>query len=385
MRLDDILNGRTVILAHHATTGATEELRDWLVRQQTREVVYIACPFGSRGDDDAVRVAIYRNGILVREHRSLLCFRAPELLAYPKDFFYACLYVCRFGRGAELLVAGDNLLTAAAACVRRVARLGRIVYYMNDFTPVRYPQPALNALYYALDRFAATRADRVWPLTAAIIEGRFAAGHLSREKVRWRVTPYGNHASRLTLPAVRDPHRLVFLGDIMHDKGAALFVPLAEELRRRGQTFTFDIIGGGSDLERLRTEVAAAGLDGSIHVHGRIEPFARVLDHLLAAGIALAPYCPTNPNNVSFYSDPGKLRVYLGCGLPIVLTAVPPCAREIEAAGAGRLAAYDARDLADQVCALMDPATHAAAAACAMSLGRRYDWDIVFRGALEEL
>lgn len=385
MLLADMLKGRTVILAHYATTGATEELRDWLVRQQACEVIYIAFPFGPRGADAAVHVSIYRAGILARAHRSLLRWRSPEWLAYPKDFCYALLYTCWYGRKADVLVAGDNLLTAAAVWTRPLTRIRRIVYYMNDYTPVRYPQPMLNALYYSLDRFAATHAWRIWPLTDAIIEGRFAAGRLPRGRVRWRVTPYGNHASRVTLPAVRNPHRLVFLGDIMRDKGAALFVPLAEELRRRGATFSFEIIGGGPDLASLRDQIAAAELNDAVQVLGRIDDFDRVLEHLLAAGIALAPYCPDNPNNVSFYSDPGKLRVYLGCGLPIVLTSVPHSARQIEAAGAGRLAAYDACSFADQVMALMDPVVHATAAACAAELGRSYDWDIIFRGALEEL
>ena len=115
--LDFVSETKTVIFSHYATTGACEELRDWLVAGRVREVVYVAFPFG-RDLRRPICVVRYRGGERVSEHRSWFRWKLPEPFAYAKDFLYAFGYALRFGRRAEVLVAGDNLLAAAALVAR---------------------------------------------------------------------------------------------------------------------------------------------------------------------------------------------------------------------------------------------------------------------------
>lgn len=374
---------KVVIFSHFATTGACEELCEWLKRAEIQELVYIAFPFGS-SRDRFIRVQQYCGGKLVRDRRSLFGLKMPEPLAYAKDFAYALLYAFRFARGADVVVAGDNLLALACALSRPLSGIKRVVYYMIDYSPVRYANRCLNALYYWVDRLAAYRADAVWPLTPQIIRGRFDSGRLEERHVRWYTVPYGSHPVE-TADIGFSVTRVVYMGDLVRNKGTELFVPMALELKRRVPQFTFTVIGGGKDLPLLRAEVEKAGLKDHMEVIGFVDSIASVVEMLRGGGVAIAPYYPFDANSFTFFSDPGKVKVYLGCGVPIVMTDVPPIAKTLEGEGAGCIAAYDAADFAEKVASLMQSPDYPKYRENARRLGRQYAWNRVFSEAFAQL
>ena len=382
MTVDQLTRGKIVIFSHYATTGACEELRDWLTGIGACEVIYVAFPFG-RNPDRFIRAERYRDGRLTETVRSLFRLHLPEPLAYAKDFVYALCYAIRFGRDADVLVAGDNLLALAGAVARRVARIRRVVYYMIDYTPVRYANRLLNALYYFVDRLAAYRADAVWPLTEKMMLARFEAGRLDERRVRWKAVPYGSHPARQD--AAFDVQNVVYLGDILRSKGAELFVPFACELKRRVPGFTMTVIGGGKDLAELRAEAQRAGVGDRMDIRGFVASIDEAVALLVKGGVAIAPYDPYDANSFTFYADPGKVKVYLGCGLPVVLTDVPPIAQALARAGAGCIAAYDSADLAEKVAAVMGAPDYSAMRARASALGRECEWPRVFEEAFAQL
>lgn len=381
MTLDQIQEGKFVIFSHYATTGACEELRDWLVGMSVRVVVYVAFPFGPN-PDRFIRADVYRAGQLFKTTRSLFRIRLPEPLGYAKDFLYAITYAMRLARDADLLVAGDNLLSLAGSLARPFARIKRVAYYMIDYTPKRFGNRFLNSLYCWVDCQAACRANVVWPLTEEMIQARFAAGRLNRLRVRWYVVPYGCHTVTNESYDVRN---VVYMGDIVQSKGAHLFIPFANALRRIVPDFRFTIIGGGRDLAGLKADIERAGLREHVTFHGFVPSISDVVALVARCGVAIAPYDPSDANSFTFYSDPGKVKVYLGCGLPVILTDVPPIARVIAREGAGRIARYDATDLAETVAAVMRSAEYSAIRARASLIGREYEWARIFERTFAQL
>lgn len=384
MTPSQLSDNKIVIFSHYATTGACEELRDWLRELKVRELVYVAFPFG-KSPDRFIRVEHFRKGEPVKVMRSLFRARLPEPLAYAKDLLYALLYALRFARGADVLVAGDNLLALAGVLTRRLTRVKRVAYYMIDYTPVRYANRILNALYYGVDRLAAYHADVVWPLTAKIIQGRFESGRLEERHVRWYAVPYGSHLLAADAASACDRKRVVYMGDVLRSKGAELIVPMAQELQRLVPDFRFTVIGGGKDLPALREDVRAAGLEDRFEICGFVENIADVVERLRGAGVAIAPYYPFDANSFTFFSDPGKVKVYLGCGLPIVLTDVPPVAKDIEKEGAGKIARYDAADFANAIASILWDANYLLIRENARRLGERYAWPKVFAEAFARI
>jgi glycosyltransferase involved in cell wall biosynthesis len=377
-----VFDQKTVIFSHYSATGATEELRDWLVKNQAKEVVYVGCPFGDSARSH-VFIEIYRRGELVLKRDGCVRFKQPEPLAYLRDLFYLFFYGIRFCRKSDLLVAGDCLLALAGQMLRSLGVVRRVIYYVIDFTPQRYANPVLNRAYIALDRQAAYHADQTWPLCAEMMAGRRDLNGLDLARVNWRVVPYGNHAVASRKKQEKTSTlQLVYMGGVLKSKGAELFVPIARVLCDSGVDFRFHVVGGGADLEAVKAEADVAELAGCFKFHGFVDEFAEVLDVLAGCDIALAPYNPADPNNFTFYADPGKLKTYLGCGLPVVLTDVPPIAKEIKQNAAGQVAAYDAEQIASAI--LQINAHRSDYAARALAMGTQYDWGAVLTRAFFE-
>jgi len=375
------MNRKIVIYAHFAGHGNTEELRDWLIRQKIRDLVYIAFPFGDC-TDTGVQLSRYQNGLLVEERRSLVRFKSPFVFSYLKDFLYGLLWGIRYGRKADWFFGGDNLLSLCGLILRRLCRIKKVCYYMIDYTPRRYVSGLLNGLYYWMDRQASERCNEIWVPAEETIAGRFEDGRLSPEKVRWKLVPYGTNVGQLSFPETICSNRLVYMGGLFESKGAHRLIEIYDAVVRRcpiGSPPEMVIIGKGPLELLLRRQVEEHGLSGSVHVRGYIEDHNEVLAELSRGGIALAPYDPEDANSFSFYADAGKLKVYIGCGLPVVATEVPPFVKEIVRHGAGRIAGYNADDFAAQIAEVLRH--YDAYRTAALALSQEYKWDTVFEKA----
>ncbi len=386
MKIDDVPSSKITIFAHFSVTGATEELRDWLLSRKIKELVYIAFPFGgySQGASSSrIKVFVYRYGKLARTKESFVRFKKPEIVSYVKDFIYALYYGFLFCKKNDILFGGDNLLAMAGNILKLAGIVKKTVYYMIDYTPVRYKNPFINGLYYAFDRRASYGSDAVWPLCDKTIGGRFDDGRLSNCRVRWYPVPYGNHFNDFFPKFKHNKMKIAYMGRIDKLKGAELLIPLAEYLLKKKAGFKITAIGDGPYSETFREDIKNKGLSGSIDFIGYIERFEDVMQILLTCGIAIAPYYPFDRNNYTFYADPGKIKSYLGAGLPVVLTSVPPVAALIKEKGAGLIAEYDPQSFGDRIIEIMD--NYGGFEKRAAKLGEEFDWERVLTEAFEKL
>jgi glycosyltransferase involved in cell wall biosynthesis len=160
---------------------------------------------------------------------------------------------------------------------------------------------------------------------------------------------------------------------------------MALELTKRLPGCRLTVIGGGRDVSKLREEVRDAGLDPCVEVCGFVEKITDVLGRLAKAGVAIAPYYPFDANSFTFFSDPGKIKVYLGCGIPVVLTDVPPIAKEIDREGAGRIADYYAVEFAKAIVSVMQSEAYEDIRNRARMMGERFAWPHVLTSAFMRL
>jgi glycosyltransferase involved in cell wall biosynthesis len=386
MNIDDILKSKISIFAHFNATGATEELRDWLIGRRIRELVYIAFPFGIRpGNKERgrIQVYIYKRGKLFKRKNSFLSFYKPEFISFIKDFIYCIYYGILFCSKTDILFGGDNLLTIAGNILKRLGITKKTIYYMIDYTPVRYKNPFINRLYYSFDRSAAQGSDSVWPLCERTIGGRFDDGRLTEERVRWYPVPYGNHSQKFSLKLCHNKNSIVYMGGLEKNKGAEFIIELAKYLSFNHPEFHITVIGGGSYGHQFSEEIKEKKLENIIDYKGYIDQFEDVMDILSHCGIAIAPYYPYDKNNFTYYADPGKLKTYLGAGLPVILTAVPSFSRTIEESGAGLISGYDVENFGEKLFKILE--NYESFEKNAILLGRKFDWDIIFKEAFRKI
>lgn len=107
------------------------------------------------------------------------------------------------------------------------------------------------------------------------------------------------------------PLRLAFSGRLESMKGADHLVPVANELKKIGIAFSLDIYGDGTLREAIATQVADAGLNNVITLHGPV-PFEETLIPAMIGRTDLFLCCHRQADPSCTYLET------LSCGVPIV-------------------------------------------------------------------
>ena len=144
---------------------------------------------------------------------------------------------------------------------------------------------------------------------------------------------------------------VVYLGTMGPQEGVDLFITAAAYIvmGEKRQDVSFVLIGGGSEIPRLKTQAGLEGLETFVTFTGRIS------DDELAAYLSTADVCvapdPKNPMNDK--STMNKILEYMAYARPVVLFDLTEGRRS-----AGDAALYaqpnDPRDFAEKILTLLD-------------------------------
>lgn len=78
--------------------------------------------------------------------------------------------------------------------------------------------------------------------------------------------------------AVHSPVRLITTSQLNADKGHAQLIPVLAALKRRGFSFTWDVVGTGDREEEVKALCAASGLSDRVRFHGFTQDVGALLD-----------------------------------------------------------------------------------------------------------
>ena len=249
---------------------------------------------------------------------------------------------------------GFNPLACSRGLLARAQRRARFVALWSvDFVPDRFGRNSVaTRLYDRLDRLCCIRADARIELSKTAREERRRRHALPEGAGAAHIVPMGAWLERIETaqPESFERKRVVYLGHLVPRQGVGMLLEALAVLRRRGEPIGADIIGTGPLERELRERARELELGDAVRFHGFV-PDHRDVERILAgSSLAVAPYRPGD-DSFTRYADPGKLKAYLAAGLPIVLTDVPPNARELERSAGAELVAYDAHALADAISA----------------------------------
>ncbi len=365
-----------VLASHYWQTGAGTALRDYLI-PRTERFCFIGHPLFV--DSTESYCEIYSKG------KSLTSVRRPGPRG-PARYFAELYRTVQWGsvRGEpfETFIAADSLLALAGLYLRARGRVRQVILYTVDFSPRRFRSPILNRIYHSIDSFAVRHVDIVWSVSEQIISARFERDG-RKPRTPQMIVRHGANFDRVTrVPLDRaDPYRIVFLGHLLEKQGVQALIQALPRIQARVPEAALTIIGDGPYAGTLRELSKQLGLDKTIEFTGAIEDHQLVESRLAGCALAVAPYVPDSLNFTQ-YADPGKIKTYLACGLPIVLTGVPPIASLVESRGAGRVVEYDVDALADALADyLSDRHALEVARAAATQLGSEFEWRRIFSDA----
>lgn len=378
---------KSIVLVSHVTdlSGPSEAVENYLkTRSDKLGVIYH--PFHYCADRRS-RLKEYRQGRLTREV-SQGGWNLPPLLTYVKDAVFSLLYFLRLGAKFDVYLGADPLNTVVGVLLKWLGLTNFVIFYTIDWMPERFSNKYLNAVYHWLDRFCVRHCDAAWNISPRIQEVRRSQGLPDSRNI---LVPVGVDLEKIDLPdkSGKEPSELVLLGALAPSKGVDMVIEAFPSLKERFPQLTLHVIGktphdaveDGVVYQPYEPRLAALG--AGVVLHGA-KPHDEVLAMLPGYDIALALYKPS-PNNLSQWADPSRVKDYLACGLPTIITPVPEIHKDIRTLEAGIVVDYAVAPLAEAIGRLLaDPDLWRAMRENALRYMDSYAWSAILDRVFDE-
>jgi len=363
-----------VISTHVFTTGPAHELENYL-RSRTRDLLFISHPFYYSNERRSL-VRLYSDGKLEKSYKiPTLSSFGPA--SYLRDLVVSVLTVILSRKRYSLFIGLDALNSLAGLLLQKAGLIDNSVFYRIDYVPSRFRNRVANRIYHSLNLLCAKSCDWTWNLSKRMIEEQCRTPDLLSKQL---VVPIGSNYDQIKRKA-SDPsgtRRLAYLGSLRQGQGLELLIDEMPSIRKAVPEAQLVIIGKGPLESKLKQRAAELELDNCTVFLGYVQDHAHVEEILATCGIGVAMYEPFADSFIQF-TEPGKIKVYMACGLPVITTRVTEIAEEIQERGAGFVIDYSGEQLVSTIANLTsDESLYSSARQSAIKFASEYSWTNIF-------
>lgn len=373
-----------VIVSHTMLYGAAHALRDYLLKNNINRLLFISLPFYEQRIASNIS---YKKGIIDGE----ISIRRASfgIIDYLIDTLQVAWWIYKQKDKFSLFVGINPINCIVGLFFRKIGKTKKVIFYAIDFTPKRFENPLLNYLYHKLEIYCVVHADKVWNVSPRIAEGREQFLQIPNDPTHQIVVPIGIWNKNIKKRDFKDvkKHQLLFVGHLLEKQGVQLVLDATPDIIKKIPDFKFVIAGGGEYEKILRKKIKKLRIEKYVDITGWIKE-RKELDKMMSeSACAIAVYKPEEEKlyNFTYYSDPTKLKDYLGAGLPIILTDVSYNALKIQEEKCGIIVFYSSVDIAKAVIELMDDEEKLKNFKLnALEIAKEFEWSIIFHKAFKE-
>ena len=273
-----------------------------------------------------------------QETRGNVNFIRLPLLRYVAEYFVTRrLFMRALKTGEDTTYIGfDPLCALVGLYLKKKGGVRKVIFFTSDYSPKRFANSFINALYHRIDKICVFNADEVWNVSTRICDIRKKMGLPARNNIFFPNLPSTD--CKKYDQNKRDRHRLITLGLIDKQLDYVGIIDAVGELREEFPDISLDIIGTGPKETELKNHVQENGLANSVHFLGYLS-HERALEEISKSGIGLALY--NGEWGFNYYGDSAKCREYLAFGLPVLTTDTHSTVDDIRDTGAGLVTGLD--------------------------------------------
>ena len=370
-----------LIVSHVAFTGHAQELESFL-KERANKLTFIGHPF-SYASQKGSTAKTYEGQTIKIE--TLPKFYGPEVLLYLRDFVATFYFVFKGKNKFHVFVGVDPLNAFVGLFLKRLGYAEITIFYVIDYVPQRFKNKILNSIYHSIDRICVYNSDYTWNLTSAMTSARERIGVRKSETCQM-VVPTGTHPDSENYAANSvDENSIVFLSHLRKGQGIELVIEALPKIIKEIPSAKLVVIGTGPLEQYFKDEVVKHKLENNVSFLGYIEDHKKIEKIVSKCKVGLAPYVP-DPNSFTWYADPGKPKVYLGCGIPVIITKVPEVAYEISKREAGIAINYNSHELSEAIIKILsDNSLYQTFRSNTIKFASQLDWDSVFTEAFSKI
>lgn len=386
--MNNLTNKKIIIATHVYTTGPSQDLKKFLIDEKIEALLFMGHPLFY---NTLLKGSGYEKYVKGKREKEMYAkhVKIPFLVSCLKDFLLNIIWGIKYGRGSDLYIGFNNLNSLSGVILRNLQVVKKTVFYVIDYNPKRFKNKLLNYIFHQVDRFCVMHCDEVWNLSPRMEEGR--KEYLNLSGGNQKVVPLGVWLDRIKVPDFEEveKHTLVFSGHILEKQGIQNVIKAIPEIIEEIKDFKFRILGDGEYLEVIKKMVRELGIERCVEYVGFIED-PRDMEKMLtkcALGVAIYEKKDADGNvPFTYFADPGKLKLYLACGVPVLLTDVSYNAKMLEKKKCAVIIDGKAGDIARSVIYLMkNEDTLKEYRDNAISYSKEFSWDAIFNSNLKRI
>jgi len=367
------------IVTHKYLPQPDDDLVYYLNKNRGYDIYHIKHNFPDAKDRQSV-LDIYLHGKKIRELKTLDYIFLPEILIFLKELFFTIKWILLSNKKYDLYIGMDGLCTFFGLILRRLGFAKKVIYWSIDFVPFnRFNSRWKNFFYHKINTLACKNADEVWDLSPRMAGGRKKYLDINKNDYKlYKVVPYGVWTSRIKIISYSqcEKHTLVFMGHLMSKQGVDLVIKKIAKIVKKIPDFKFKIIGGGDYKEDLINLTRKLSVNEYCQFLGRLDS-VRLEEEIARSAVAIAPYLKSK-HSYTYYADPGKIKTYLACGVPVLLTDLPWNAKEVQQKRCGLIIKDGGSDLIEKLSKMMKPSINKEFRKNTIEYSRDYDYKKIF-------
>lgn len=378
----NILKNKKYIIATHVfATGPAQDLEEYLRDHvKVEDLLFIGHPLFYQKRQKGSGYKYYKNGNLIKE-KYLPNWKLPSVSSYLKDVIFSIYWVLTRNSKWDLFVGSGNINAFVGILLRKIGRVEKVVFYTIDYVPIRFENKLLNKLYHWVDKYCVKNADQTWNLSSRMAEAREKQKGMKQSEFHKQVTfPIGiwfNRIKRLPFDEI-EKHTLVYMGHLIEKQGIQLVLEAIPEIKKEIEDFKFVIIGSGEYEATLKKMTKDLDIEKCVEFKGYVKDHKYIEDMLAKCACGVALY-NREIDTWTFYSDPGKVKVYLAAGLPIFITDVAHISGQIKEAECGMVVEYKKEDLVNAIISLLkNEDLYRKYRENAINFAKQFDWNFAF-------
>lgn len=335
----------SIIYVNYSPYENSGKILDFLLDNFKYVFLFSLSFHGLKSQKSKHKLYIYQNGRLIDEKP---LFQIPV----PVKFFFLLLPLRSILTLSQIIIHSfilknkykklDYYFTVNAfsawigGLMRGFKMVDKTIFWVWDYYPPFHDSKIIvlmRQLYWQFDKIS-SYSDRVAYVNQRLIDLRKDMGVLSKD-VKYLVVPIGTDKSEVSLK-VKKEVVIGFIGVLKKSHGLDLIFDNANNLVKNFPKARFEIIGSGPDEEYFKKRAKKSPIRTTFHGFLEGEIFKKVLGECT---IGLATYIP-DKSNVSHYGDPGKVKIYLSLGIPVIMTDVMEFSNTVNKVGAGVVISY---------------------------------------------
>lgn len=344
------------------TNGSIEPMRDFLVPRIKKLVIIDQLHPGGHGvmpkieeySNNNMKFIVHKSSWFVYWLKPFLKMSHSEntqIRFKIRDFLSVIDWSFRDKTHFDYFIGLESINTIAGIFLRKIGRVGKVVYYVSDYSPNRYPNKLFNWLYLSLDRFCVIHSDFIWDVSKAMQPARIKAGLDPTKSAPVIHVPNGLYPNQIKQNPLSEiiKHSLVYMGTVGKENGPDIAIEALVLVKKRYPDASLHIIGGiEKETIWLKKIIKKNRLEKSVIFYGFVPSSLEMSKLIRKCAVGIAPYRDI-PGSIRYYADAGKIRAYCASGLPVISSKVPPLGKQVAEEGAAIIANDDPKSFANAI------------------------------------